>query len=178
MKLIPSRALIVVGAALALGIGGGVAVAQIPSGGQLTACYVKSTGVVRIIDADTTNCKKGETQIVWTQAGQDGADGADGADGVSGYERVATTISRAITGSTLTEDFTISCPGDKVVTGGGGGGSVAVVGEVSHPLVTGGGFAEANSSWTIDLQKPDGSPFVDGETVTAFVQAICVNALP
>lgn len=82
MKLIPSRALIVVGAALALGIGGGIAVAQIPSAsGVIRACH-DSGGNVKLID-EGASCPKGwKGPVSWNQQG------VPGQDGVSGYESV------------------------------------------------------------------------------------------
>ena len=74
MKHMPNRALIVIGAALALGIGGGVAVAQIPSSdGTITACMTPPAGTIRLIDAEAgATCKKGEKQVTWNEAGQPG----------------------------------------------------------------------------------------------------------
>ena len=53
MKDMPNRALIVIGAALVLGIGGGIAVAQIPSSdGTITACMTQPAGTIRLINAE------------------------------------------------------------------------------------------------------------------------------
>jgi hypothetical protein len=82
MKLIPSGALIVGGAALALGIGGGIAVADIPSSsdGTISACRIQATGVLRVINAEAgATCKKGEVPLEWNQQGVPGKDGQDAA---------------------------------------------------------------------------------------------------
>lgn len=48
----------------------GVAWATIPSdGGTINACYGKLTGIVRIIDGDSTKCQKWENPIAWSQNG-------------------------------------------------------------------------------------------------------------
>jgi hypothetical protein len=85
MNFLHNRALIVIGAALALGIGGGIAIADIPSStdGTITACMVKPGGTIRLIDAEAgATCKKGEAKVEWN------AEGQPGQDGVSGYESV------------------------------------------------------------------------------------------
>ena len=87
MKYLPNRALIVIGAALAFGIGGGIAVAQIPaSDGTITGCVAKPGGTVRIIDAEGgAVCKKGEQTVPWNQAGVPGQDGVSGVHTVRGF---------------------------------------------------------------------------------------------
>ena len=81
---------------IAMVLAGGVAYALIPQGGVISACFVKATGTLRIIDAATTTCRPGEVALSWNQAGVPGvqgaegpagpagADGADGADGAPG----------------------------------------------------------------------------------------------
>ena len=88
MKPTSIRALIVVGAALVLGIGGTIAYAQIPSpNGVFTACVVKSTGAIRMIDtARTTHCRSTETKVYWNQRGIPGTPGDDGKDGTNGKD--------------------------------------------------------------------------------------------
>jgi hypothetical protein len=50
-----------------------VAVASIPaSDGVISACFDRSSGAVRIIDADKTKCKTGERLITWNQRGLTG----------------------------------------------------------------------------------------------------------
>lgn len=75
----------------------GIAYATIPGpNGVISACYLKSGGALRVIDASTTSCKATEQAISWNQQGVPGptgpagppgpagADGADGADGTAG----------------------------------------------------------------------------------------------
>ena len=59
-----------IGASVVAAVVGGVAWATIPNeGGVINACYLKSGGTLRLIDASVTSCKKTETAISWT-AGQ------------------------------------------------------------------------------------------------------------
>ena len=54
----------------------GVAWATIPSkDGTINACYMKATGIVRIIDPDTQQCHRWETPISWNQTGPQGPAG-------------------------------------------------------------------------------------------------------
>ena len=71
MNLNPTRVLAVIGAALVLMIGGAVAYAQIPStDGTVTACMVKTSGTIRLIDAEAgATCRSTEKQVTWNQAG-------------------------------------------------------------------------------------------------------------
>lgn len=74
-------------AAIGLAAIGGISVATgaIPSGdGTIHACYGKSGGAVRVIDAFVTNCKSGETALTWNQRGPQGAPGQNGQDGQDG----------------------------------------------------------------------------------------------
>ncbi len=63
---------------------GGTAYATIPSGNVLSACYFKSGGRVRVIDASVTGCKSGETSLAWNVQGPAGADGPQGPAGPAG----------------------------------------------------------------------------------------------
>src|SRR5947208_938170 len=63
----------------------GVAYATIPdSGGVIHACYLKSGGSRRVIDAGVTNCKSNETGISWNQTGPQGPAGPAGPAGPQG----------------------------------------------------------------------------------------------
>ena len=100
----------------------GISWAQIPAGGVISVCFAKG-GTVRVIDASTTSCKKGETLLQWNQQGvpgtngADGAPGADGADGVSGYttEHMTFTVQPQ---SSKTQS--LQCPAGTRPLGGGG----------------------------------------------------------
>jgi hypothetical protein len=182
MNLILSRALIVGGAALALGIGGGIAVAAIPSSdGTITACMAKPGGTIRLIDAEVgQTCKKGEQLLTWNQQGQSGQDGADG---VSGYEQVSASFTRSASDPDTAKAFQVevNCPEGKKVVGGGGDGTLSSGGFGTGllDLVSSVPFQfENHSGWGITVGKPDGSFFTPAETADIRVRAICVSALP
>ena len=62
-----ARRAAVMGAVGALVIGVGVATAAPGSGGQITACYQKSTGAMRVIDTDAgQQCTKSEAPLTWS----------------------------------------------------------------------------------------------------------------
>lgn len=69
MRLTRTPLIAAVAAVLGLTIGVAVvAVAAIPNeDGQITACYVKPGGTLRV--AATGTCKKGETPLAWDQSG-------------------------------------------------------------------------------------------------------------
>lgn len=109
MKLIPSRALIVVGAALALGIGGGIAVAQIPSAsGVIRACY-DNGGNVKFIDEGASCLKGWKGPVTWNQQG------VPGQDGVSGYESVQREVIVQFDGLQAAVVVLGACPTGKAV---------------------------------------------------------------
>jgi hypothetical protein len=63
----------------------GVAWATIPdAGGTIHACYSRSGGSLRVIDASVTNCKQGETSLQWTVTGETGPAGPVGPTGPAG----------------------------------------------------------------------------------------------
>ena len=79
----PSPALVVAVVAL-IAATGGWAVAAIPSSnGTITACYAKSGGAVRVVDAKK-KCKRSEKRLAFNQKGRDGKDGAAGTPGTPG----------------------------------------------------------------------------------------------
>lgn len=93
------------GLALGAALAGGVAWATIPAdNGLYTACKLKATGTIRLIDPSgpssslLSRCTSLETQITWNQNGQKGdpgpagargADGIDGKDGLPGADGLA-----------------------------------------------------------------------------------------
>ena len=124
------RVLVVVsvaGAALAIG---GVAYATIPSGrGTFTACVVKASGAIRLIDPSLGarsrrgRCAKSEQKVTWSQRGPAGAAGAAGAAGRAG--------STGPTGAT----GTAGAAGTAGATGASGvAGAAAVSGFSGHVL--------------------------------------------
>lgn len=76
--MVIAAALIVVGtSAIALGVLGG--------GGTIDACYLPTTGTVRLIDPEAgQTCLEVERSISWNQAGPQGLQGAQGPQGVPG----------------------------------------------------------------------------------------------
>ena len=168
MNLNPIRVLAVVGAALVLMIGGAVAYAQIPStDGTITACMVKTSGTIRLIDAEAgATCRSTEKEVTWNQAGQPGI------DGVSGYETVVRT--RVTDVGIFFSSLQANCPTGKKVTGGGagiidefGGSSPDYDVDMSHPTAD-------NTGWfaIFDVENPS------GRTYTLSVYAICATVTP
>jgi hypothetical protein len=79
-----SRLIAVAVVAIAALLGGAVAFGAIPSGNQINACYVKSGGTLRVIDATTTKCSTKEQSLAWNVQGPQGPKGDQGAPGVQG----------------------------------------------------------------------------------------------
>jgi len=72
------------GAALAALATAALAYATIPdSGGVIHGCYTPS-GVMRVIDADTSNCNPGEKALEWNQTGPQAPQGPTGPSGTTG----------------------------------------------------------------------------------------------
>jgi hypothetical protein len=83
----PSPALIVAVIALVAATGGW-ALAAIPArDGTVTACYAKSGGALRVVDAKK-KCTKTEKRLTFNQKGQDGRDGVNGQNGTNGKDGV------------------------------------------------------------------------------------------
>jgi hypothetical protein len=67
-----------------LGLGAAAAYAMIPSAnGEIRGCFDHSNGNLRIVDENDV-CHRGETLLVWNQAGVPGPAGAPGAAGLNG----------------------------------------------------------------------------------------------
>src|SRR5215213_5978306 len=91
-----NKKLAVVGLAVGIAVGSGVAAASIPSaGGSIQGCYtnknllngtLNSSGALRVIDAATESCRSGETAISWNQAGTQGPAGPQGPQGPQGIQ--------------------------------------------------------------------------------------------
>jgi hypothetical protein len=133
-----SRAIGAAAVAGVLAIAGGVAYATIPTDGVISACYLKSGGSLRVIDATTGKCSSKETSLNWNvagaqgpagpdgpagpagpagAAGSQGPAGADGANGVSGYEVVEKKY--ADKPLPISDIFDAPCPAGKQPLGGG-----------------------------------------------------------
>jgi Collagen triple helix repeat (20 copies) len=75
-----------VAAVSGLAVSGMAAIAaKKPAGGQITACYAKKSGALRVLKAGK-RCKRGERKIAWTKNGARGARGVRGARGSQGPE--------------------------------------------------------------------------------------------
>jgi hypothetical protein len=92
--------------AVGLVLAGGIAFATIPDpNGVIHACYTKSTGELRVIDASVTNCTKKQTSLNWNVQGPQGPPGIEGRPGTPGiqgppgpshgYENSATNVAVA-----------------------------------------------------------------------------------
>src|SRR5262249_17852296 len=63
----------------------GIAYATIPGGnGEIHGCYMKSGGAIRVIDANVTDCKQNETELVWNVQGLKGPQAPSGPQGIAG----------------------------------------------------------------------------------------------
>lgn len=82
------RRIVMIGAALtalaALIIAPTIATGTIPNNGVINGCYVKSGGVLHVIDASVTKCSKSETALSWNVAGPAGSQGPTGPGGPQG----------------------------------------------------------------------------------------------
>jgi len=71
----------------ALALAGTFAYASIPDGdGTIHACLLKSLEQVRIIDAETMECRPNETPLSWNQQGPQGDTGPQGPKGDTGAQ--------------------------------------------------------------------------------------------
>src|SRR5436305_15320595 len=79
------KRLAVIPIALAVAVvGGGVALATIPSNGTISGCFAKRDGALRVIDGTATSCKATEAALAWNQTGPQGPQGPQGAQGPKG----------------------------------------------------------------------------------------------
>ena len=75
-----------VAAVSGLAVSGMAAIAaKKPSGSQITACYAKKSGALRVLKAGK-RCKRGERKIAWTKNGVRGTRGVRGARGARGSQ--------------------------------------------------------------------------------------------
>ena len=164
--------------ALVLMLGGTwIAQAAIPSAdGTITACYTKPSSALRVINADTASCKRGETALTWNQ---------EGAPGVSGYEVVTKNDSTIATSPTDIITDSVACPLGKVAVGGGGNGTV-VVDQGDALLVVGAadvsatfpieGDANDPAEWAVRFAKLNGTAFAQDQGVLYTLFVTCVDA--
>jgi hypothetical protein len=120
-SLVGTRGRVVVMSIVAVALAGGATYALIPQDGVISACFVKSTGALRVIDATVASCRPGETPLSWNQqgvqglqgpAGPDGPAGADGADGAPGADgQPGPAVDLVVGKVTLTTACTTFCTG-------------------------------------------------------------------
>ena len=72
----------IVAAVSGLAVSGMAVAAKKPSGSQITGCYAKKSGALRV--AKGKRCRRGERKIVWTKTGVRGARGPRGTRGNQG----------------------------------------------------------------------------------------------
>jgi hypothetical protein len=182
-RIIRSTKFWLVGAVVAASLAG-TAYATIPGGdGVIHACYTKSGGTLRVIDASVTNCKSGETALNWAQQGLPGPKGDPGEPGppgpqgeqgepgapggLAGYE-IVTSQSAA-----TDDDFKsrlAHCPAGKVAVGGGG----SVFGGIDGNALYGSKPFPDGTGWQVHAQEI----VLRGSTATwgLEVYVICANA--
>src|SRR5919205_1210267 len=80
------RGVALLAAFAALVIGGSVAYATIPNNGVINACYSRSGGALRVIDATTGTCSSKETSLAWNVQGPPGPQGPQGPQGAQGAQ--------------------------------------------------------------------------------------------
>ena len=116
---------LLVAVAIILALGVGTVFAAIPNGnGTYYACYVKDTGVVKLINyPKVSTCPKGERLTSWNAqgpVGPAGAQGPTGPVGAAGITRI--TLTQVVSELTVAPGFsgstTATCPAGKVVGGG------------------------------------------------------------
>src|SRR5918912_4333432 len=78
------RGVALLAALAAVVIGGSVAYATIPNNGVINACYSRSGGALRVIDATTGTCSSKETSLAWNVQGPPGPQGQQGLQGPQG----------------------------------------------------------------------------------------------
>jgi len=152
------RGLVVLAVMAALSVAGGIAYAAIPDGGNVyTACMLKSTGTIRLIDPSLPasnlmgHCTSIEQQLSWNQVGQPGAAGAKGATGSQGVK--GDTGAQGATGP----------QGPKGDAGSGNGGSAPIVATVHIDGIKGGDSGQDDDitalsySWGVTVTGTGGS---------------------
>ena len=114
--------LLAAGSVLGGVVAGGVAWAAIPNNGVITACYQKSDGTLRVVDATTSTCNRDETTLSWNAQGVPGPPGPAGPPGpigISGYELVSETETATNPFAPNQKSVVVNCPAGKEFLGGG-----------------------------------------------------------
>jgi len=151
--------------AVAATVGAGVAFAQIPgTNGVISACYTKSTGTIRVIDAGAA-CKSSESPLSWNQTGVQGPAGPAGTTGPQGPAGPGATT--YVVQQTDVIGFgkvvQVACHDGDTATGGGFVAPDGVRVLQSHP--TG-----PNSMWLVQYEDPANG----GATVITYVVCLAL----
>jgi hypothetical protein len=171
MKLTRTTGIVV--AALALGLGTGIAAAQIPdpATGTITSCYAGKGGAVRIIDTGAA-CKSGETKLTWNQHGNPGTNGTNGTNGVSGYTRVSDSGTYVFPGDEPFVTAGVTCPTGRKVLGGGGNAAYA-----SGHVYIASSYPSSDTNWQVTFGFEGGNGnFPEGSELHWNVFATCATA--
>ncbi len=177
--------LIAVVVILALGVGTVYAAIPNPTNKKFYACFVKSTGVVRLINYPTVStCPKGQRLIDWNAKGPVGQQGPQGVQGMQGPVGPQGPAGEAgITNITLTKKVQTFNANEAI----GQTGSVDAVCPAGK--VVGGGFAQwednlrvinsypvTTDTWRVKWKKMEADEGVVGPPVYAY--AICMTTDP
>ena len=132
-----------------LALGAGTVYAAIPnSNGKYYACYVKNTGVVKLINyPKVSTCPQGEKLINWNAKGPAGPQGAQGPQGPAGPQGPQGPAGTAgITKINLTQVTNpVTIAADDIDT---------VVVTCPAGKVVGGGLANRRSTWPSPIRDP------------------------
>ena len=164
-----------------LALGAGTVYAAIPnSNGKYYACYVKNTGVVKLINyPKVSTCPQGEKLINWNAKGPAGPQGAQGPQGPAGPQGPQGPAGTAgITKINLTQVTNpVTIAADDIDT---------VVVTCPAGKVVGGGFSQPSFDVAITNSRPEGvngwrvwainSNLAESRSVTAY--AICMTTDP
>jgi hypothetical protein len=167
-------------------VAGAFAYAQIPSStGVITACYSKSGGQLRVIDADSASCGKSETKLTWNQQGVAGSpglpgtNGTNGTDGVSGWQVVTESGAATVSAGTEAEGEDVSCPAGKVPLGIGGtvefvkNNAFEIQGQVAQTQID--QLNDGSYRATAFLSRLDGAPMTTGESLEYEIWVTCAT---
>jgi hypothetical protein len=147
----PSPSTAVALAALVLAAGG-VAFATIPdSSGTIHGCYQTGNGNLRVVGS-ASDCRNGESALVWNQEGPQGATGPTGPDGPPGgptvrFDEQAGSVS-------TTSDTPVDLGGPSVTVNVGASGLVEVFGRADLETGRGNLAARVLLSEATDAEPP------------------------
>jgi hypothetical protein len=148
-----------------------VAIGSVPAkSGQITACYSKHGGKMRIIDTSKKGkagkCRRGERKLTWNQKGVAGTPGTPGAPGTPGpHDFVVRTVNFNSGTSVpfISDHLVVQCSPGEVATGGGIGwtnspssnDAVLYSGPVTTSDATFGVPGETPTGWAGEIRTTD-----------------------